>query len=244
MALTDTAQRVFQRGTWPGSVSLRRAWARAEARPWNAEHLEAHLRLVRGGAGFLSDCVARLVDLGAPSVLSAPLSASARSTWESAGFEPDIDLALLRLSLETDIPAPSHLVHKVDDTPIDMLLAIDNAAFESFWRFDSTALEEATTATAKADVFVINDGADGAAGYAIVGYGHAISYLQRVAVHPEWQGHGMGRSLIRTVARSAKRAGSKALLLNTQSENEPAINLYASEGYVLLPESLAVLRAS
>jgi ribosomal protein S18 acetylase RimI-like enzyme len=54
----------------------------------------------------------------------------------------------------------------------------------------------------------------------------------------------MGRSLIRTVARSAKRAGSKALLLNTQSENEPAINLYASEGYVLLPESLAVLRAS
>jgi ribosomal protein S18 acetylase RimI-like enzyme len=65
-----------------------------------------------------------------------------------------------------------------------------------------------------------------------------------VAVHPDWQGKGMGRSLIRTVARSAKRAGSKALLLNTQAENEHAINLYASEGYVLLPESLAVLRAS
>lgn len=244
MALTETSHRVFQRGTWPGAVSLRRAWARAEARPWNAEHLEAHLRLVRGGAGFLSDCVARLIDLGAPSVLSAPLSASARGAWESAGFEPDIDLALLRLSLENEIPAPDHLVHNANDVSLDTLLHIDAAAFQGFWRFDSTALEEATTATARSDVFIINDGAEGAAGYAIVGYGHAISYLQRVAVHPDWQGHGMGRSLIRTVARSAKRSGSKALLLNTQSENEPAINLYASEGYVLLPESLAVLRAS
>lgn len=244
MALTDTSHRVFQRGTWPGSVSLRRGWARAEARPWNSEHPEAHLRLVRGGAGFLTDCVSRLIDLGAPSVLSAPLSASARGAWESAGFQPDIDLALLRLSLEGDLPAPNHLVHKGEDISIDTLLKIDTAAFQGFWRFDAIALEEATTATAKSDVFVINDGAEGAAGYAIVGYGHAISYLQRVAVHPDWQGHGMGRSLIRTVARSAKRAGSKALLLNTQSENEPAINLYASEGYVLLPESLAVLRAS
>jgi ribosomal protein S18 acetylase RimI-like enzyme len=188
--------------------------------------------------------VSRLIDLGAPSVLSAPLSASARGAWESAGFQPDIDLALLRLSLEGDLPAPNHLVHKGEDISIDTLLKIDTAAFQGFWRFDAIALEEATTATAKSDVFVINDGAEGAAGYAIVGYGHAISYLQRVAVHPDWQGHGMGRSLIRTVARSAKRAGSKALLLNTQSENEPAINLYASEGYVLLPESLAVLRAS
>ena len=244
MALTETSHRVFQRGTWPGAVSLRRAWARAEARPWNAEHLEAHLRLVRGGAGFLSDCVTRLLDLGAPSVLSAPLSASARGAWESAGFEPDIDLALLRLSLDGEIPAPNHLVHNANDVSLDTLLHIDAAAFQGFWRFDATALEEATSATAKSDVFIINDGAEGAAGYAIVGYGHAISYLQRVAVHPDWQGHGMGRSLIRTVARSAKRSGSKALLLNTQSENEPAINLYASEGYVLLPESLAVLRAS
>jgi ribosomal protein S18 acetylase RimI-like enzyme len=77
----------------------------------------------------------------------------------------------------------------------------------------------------------------------VVGYGHAISYLQRVAVHPDWQGQGMGRSLIRAAARSAKRHGSRAMLLNTQFENEPAIALYESEGYILLPESLAVLKA-
>ncbi|MCB1246378.1 MAG: GNAT family N-acetyltransferase, partial [Acidimicrobiia bacterium] len=149
----------------------------------------------------------------------------------------------LRLSLDTDIPGPDHLVHRDADVPVDSLLRIDNAAFDGFWRFDATAIAEAMQATAKSDTFVISDGDGGHAGYAIVGYGHAISYLQRVAVHPDWQGRGMGRSLIRSAARSARRAGSKALLLNTQASNTPAITLYHSEGYVLLPESLAVLRA-
>lgn len=243
MALADTTHRVFQRGTWPGSVSLRRGWARAEARPWNDSFDDAHLRLVRGGSGFLSDCTQRLMDLGAPSILSTPLAESARPPWESAGFVPDIDLALMRLSLDGDIPAPNHLVRRSAEVDLDVLLCIDQAAFEGFWRFDRNALDEATHATAMSDTFIINDGEEGAAGYVIVGYGHAISYLQRVAVHPKWQGQGMGRSLIRAAARGARRAGSKALLLNTKAENEPAISLYESEGYKLLPESLAVLRA-
>jgi ribosomal protein S18 acetylase RimI-like enzyme len=244
MALADTSHRVFQRGTWPGSVSLRRGWARAEARPWNDGFSDAHLRLVRGGTAFLADCAGRLIDLGAPSILSTPLAVSARRPWELAGFKPDIDLALMRLSLDDDVPAPNHLVQRNADIDLNILLSIDAAAFESFWRFDRNALEESTRATGKSDVFVIGDGTDAAAGYAIVGYGQAISYLQRVAVHPDWQGHGMGRSLVRAAARGARRAGSKALLLNTQTENRAAIALYQSEGYVLLPESLAVLRAS
>ncbi len=123
------------------------------------------------------------------------------------------------------------------------MLAIDTAAFDPFWSFGRDALVESTQATSRSAVFVIRDGDLGITGYAIVGYGHAISYLQRVAVAPDWQGCGMGRSLIRAAARSAKRHGSKALLLNTQLDNDPAIGLYESEGYVLLPEALAVLRA-
>jgi ribosomal protein S18 acetylase RimI-like enzyme len=53
----------------------------------------------------------------------------------------------------------------------------------------------------------------------------------------------MGRSLIRAVARSARRHGSKALLLNTQLDNATAAGLYETEGYVQLPDSLAVLKA-
>jgi ribosomal protein S18 acetylase RimI-like enzyme len=243
MALADTSPRVFQRGTWPGSVSLRRGWARAEARPWNDAVPDATLRLVRGGSTFLEACVQRLVDLGAPTVLSSPLAPSARRPWENAGFEPHLDLALMRLTLHDAVPPPGHLVVRDDDFDLDRMLEIDRAAFPEFWRFDRAALVESTHATATSSVFVIRDGDLGITGYAVVGYGHAISYLQRVAVHPRWQGAGMGRSLVRAAARSAKRNGSKAMLLNTQVDNEPAITLYETEGFVQLPESLAVLKA-
>ena len=177
-------------------------------------------------------------------MLSTPLAASARGPWEAAGFVPHLELALMRRSLDASLPAPDHLVIRDADADLEGLLEIDRAAFEPFWRFDYNALHEATQATSRSSLFVIKDGAEGFTGYAVVGYGHAISYLQRLAVHPDWQGHGMGRSLLRAAARGAKRTGSKALLLNTQSENSGATTLYESEGFVLLPESLAVLRIS
>lgn len=243
MALAETSHRVFQRGTWPGSISLRRGWARAEARPWNDAVDEATLRLVRGGSTFIAACTERLLSVGAPAVLSSPLAPSARRPWESAGFVDHLDLALMRLSLDVAVPAPQHLVVKDDHFDLDLMLEIDTAAFPVFWRFDRAALLESTQATTEAGVFVIRDGAEGIAGYAVVGYGHAISYLQRVAVHPTWQGAGMGRSLVRAAGRSAQRKGSRAMLLNTQFDNDPAIALYESEGYVKLPETLAVLKA-
>jgi len=65
---------------------------------------------------------------------------------------------------------------------------------------------------------------------------------QRVAVHPDWQDQGMGRSLLRVAARKARSAGARVMLLNTQPDNDPALALYESEGYVRLPEPLSLLR--
>jgi ribosomal protein S18 acetylase RimI-like enzyme len=175
--------------------------------------------------------------------MSPPLAQSARKPWEAAGFEPFVDLALLRLDLVQPVTAPQHLVVRDEDFDLDLMLAVDTAAFEPFWRFSKLALIESLQATTKSGVFVIRDGDLGITGYAIIGYGHAISYLQRVAVDPAWQGSGMGRSLIRAGARSARRQGSKALLLNTQLDNATAAGLYEGEGYEQLPDSLAVLKA-
>ncbi len=160
-----------------------------------------------------------------------------------AGFTDYIDLALMRLGLDEPIPAPQHLVVRADHPDLEAMLGIDRVAFPAFWRFDHLALVESTQATPKSSVFVIRDGDQGIAGFAVVGYGHAISYLQRVAVHPTWQGQGMGRSLVRAASRSARRSGSRAILLNTQFDNTSAIGLYEDEGYVQLPESLAVLKS-
>ena len=127
---------------------------------------------------------------------------------------------------------------------MDTLLHIDRAAFTPFWRFDEHGLREAIEATSSSTVLLIRDADGGATGFAIVGFGSAISYLQRVAVHPDWQGQGMGRSLLRVAARKARSAGARVMLLNTQQDNDPALRLYVQEGFVSLPEPLSLLRCS
>jgi GNAT superfamily N-acetyltransferase len=180
--------------------------------------------------------------MGAPSVLSPPLPSSAHSAWLEAGYEQFLDLALMRLELNEQPGCPNHLVVDGSDIPLSCLLDIDTAAFMPFWRFDEYGITEALEATGNSDTLIISDAHGGAAGFAIVGYGSAVAYLQRVAVHPTWQGQGMGRSLVRAAARRARGNGAKIMLLNTQYDNEPAISLYEAEGFSLLPDPLTLLR--
>lgn len=242
MALADQPINVSQRGTWPGQLTLRRGWARAEARPWNDDEPQASLRLLRGSSSFLEACANRLIGLGTEGVISPPLPQSSHRPWEQAGFERYVDLALMRKSLEEPEGPPNHLVVEKSDVEIDQLLSIDSAAFPPFWRFNRGGLEEAIAATSRSTTLVILGSEGSPIAYAVVGFGSAIAYLQRVAVHPDWQGHGMGRSLVRVVARKARGSGAKVLLLNTQTDNESAIRLYEDEGFVTLPEPLMLLR--
>jgi ribosomal protein S18 acetylase RimI-like enzyme len=241
MALADQPANVTQRGNWPGRITLRKGWARAEARPWNDVEPQASLRLMRGGATFLEACASRLLELGVTGVISPPLPLSARRSWEQAGFATYIDLALMRRSLDEPCAPPNHLVVEREESDLSDLLAIDAAAFPPFWRFNSAGLEEAIGATSRSTTLVILDGEGRPIAYAVVGFGSAIAYLQRVAVRPEWQGHGMGRSLVRVAVRTARSSGAKVLLLNTQLDNEPAIRLYEDEEFVKLPEPLTLL---
>lgn len=244
MALADQPSNVNQRGDWPGRITLRRGWARAEARPWNDDEPQASLRLLRGGASFLDACATRLIALGATGVISPPLPISARRSWEQAGFQSYVDLALMRKSLDSAGRSPDHLVVENPGCDVETLLEIDAAAFSPFWRFNRDGLEEAIQATSRSTMLAIQGGEGHPIAYAVVGFGSAISYLQRVAVNPKWQGHGMGRSLVRVAGRKAREAGARVLLLNTQTDNGPAITLYEDEGFVRLPEPLTLLRIS
>ena len=234
--------RLITRGSWPGHLIFRRGWARAEARPWNDEYPDAHLRLIRGGSAFIEASAHELLDLGAPSVFSPPLAASSQGFWEAAGFEHYAHLTLLRLELDSAGAAPDHLAAPGTDDDIDEAIRIDAAAFEPFWRLDRAGLQEAMSATPRSVLLVIRNQDGGLCAFAIVGYGSALAYLQRVAVDPPWQGQGMGRSMVRAAARNARARGARALLLNTQSSNTAALNLYDREGFTRLPDALDLLR--
>jgi len=228
-------------GSWPGQVTLRKGWARAESRPWNDAVPMAHLRLVRGnGSGFIVDCVEALAEAGAAGVLSPPLPRAAQKWWRDADFRPHASLALMRRQLGR-IPPPGHIVLEGCETDLPEALRIDAAAFEEFWRFDGCALTEAIAATPRSVLQVVRAPDGGLAGFAVTGVGSALAYLQRVAVDPRYQGIGIGRSLVRSSARWAKKEGAGAIMLNTQIDNDAAIRLYEAEGFDTLDEPLEVL---
>jgi ribosomal protein S18 acetylase RimI-like enzyme len=227
---------------WPGPVTLRRSWAKAIARPWNDKFADAHLRIIRGRPGFTRGCAETLLEAGAPSAISPPLPHPVQQSWLRAGFESHIQLALLRLELDDPLAAPDHLVAPGTAEDLDAATKIDAEAFTPFWRLDRLGLEEAMLATSRSVLLIIRDPDNGVAGFGIVGLGPALAYLQRVAVAPQWQRQGMGRSLVRASARHARSQGARALLLNTQLDNVPAFALYELEGFSVLTDALDLMR--
>ena len=163
--------------------------------------------------------------------------------WREAGFDTYANLELMRRELGHP-PPPDHLVAAGDLSDLHEALRIDSDAFDDFWRFDRTAMLEALNSTSRSAIHVVRRPGGGLAGFAITGMGVAISYLQRVAVDPRWQGRGIGRSLVRTSARWAERHGAKAIVLNTPTGNRTSTSFYESEEFRPLDEGLSVLHRS
>ena len=230
-------------GTWPGRLVLRQGWAKAEARPWNADIPDAALRLVRGNADFLTACTDSLFDLGVSGVASPPLPTMSAGLWLSAGFEPHLFLDLYSRGLTGSQPPPSYEVTTRGDDAWEDIEKIDGAAFPPLWRLDRDGLREAMGATPHAGLLLTHENRS-LAGFAIVGAGSIAGYLQRVAVHPDFAQRGIGRSLVRAANQWAKRRGARSMMLNTQPENEPAARLYVSEGFEKMLDQLTVFRVS
>ncbi len=59
-----------------------------------------------------------------------------------------------------------------------------------------------------------------------------VAEVKRVWVAPEVRGQGLGRRLLATLERRARKAGAKVLHLDTNRALTEAISLYGSSGYV------------
>ena len=79
------------------------------------------------------------------------------------------------------------------------------------------------------------------AGFAITGRAARTGYLQRLAVHPDWQGHGFGFSLALDSVTWMRRRRLTRAVVNTATDNTVALDLYGRIGFRVLPQGLAVL---
>lgn len=227
-------------GPWPQPVVLRSGWWRAHARPWNEDLPEAGLRPERSSAGFLSACADWLLEQGVEAVRSIPVGRGSVGLWERAGFTVADQLLLLEHPLDRT-PEPEVPVRVGGGDDWEAAASIDRAAFSPRWRLGRLGLADAASATPRSVLLVVDDDA-GPVGFAVVGVGLSVGYLQRLAVRPAAQGQGAGRSLVRAALRWARAKGARSMLLNTQTDNDGATALYQSEGFQLLPDMLTVFR--
>lgn len=76
---------------------------------------------------------------------------------------------------------------------------------------------------------VVRGGGGVIVGYAGLARGPDDAEVQTIGVHPDWQGRGLGRALLRDQLAAA---GGRAVHLEVRTDNAAALTLYESEGFV------------
>lgn len=218
-------------------------------RPWHRDRGVAYLAPMPGCRPRVKDirtALAGLPEAGYHGVVTPALDRAEQAPFLAAGLDVLEDLHLLHHDLAGLPDRPRRGAGRLrrgrrrDIAPVT---EIDQTAFSSpFWHLGPEGLRETIGAT-PAHRFRVAWSDGRRSGYAVVGRSGRWAYLQRVAVHPESQGHGIGRELVVDALHWSARRRCRELLVNTQLSNEAALALYESLGFRRSRFGLAVLQS-
>jgi ribosomal protein S18 acetylase RimI-like enzyme len=223
---------------------VKRGQERLRVGPWRGDERVAFIAPVGDAlpptVAMVKHTCAVLHERGYERALTGALAERERDGFERAGFEPHEHLHLLAHDLRGIPDAPAVRLRRGWRTDRGRALGVDAAAFPAFWRLDRLGLRDAITATPVAR-FRVATAAGRVVGYAVTGRAGARGYVQRLAVHPDAQGAGFGRSLVVDGLRWLVHHGAQQAVVNTQVTNERALDLYERLGFRLQPSGLLVL---
>jgi ribosomal protein S18 acetylase RimI-like enzyme len=106
------------------------------------------------------------------------------------------------------------------------------------WMYDLQLLESQVD---KGHSFLVaeEDGAAiGFAGYELNHLAGSMSKLHKLYLLPSSQGKGVGKALLLEVAKRAREAGQKSLVLNVNKQNKKAIDFYRVLGFVTIRQEV------
>lgn len=229
----------------PVSV-IRLGREKARTSPWRGDGATALLSpapeapLLSGP--FVQHCLETLARQGFVRVVTAALSPLEQAGFLAAGFGVEEDLRLLGLDLSSaDLSVPDGpRLRRVSRRRRASVLTVDRAAFADFWRFDERALADALAATPRVR-FRAAGGRSAVTAYAVSGRAGRRGYVQRLAVHPDQQGAGLGRRLLLDGLQWMAAEGVGRAYVNTQTTNTRALALYQAVGFEDEPIGLSVL---
>ena len=114
---------------------------------------------------------------------------------------------------------------------------VDAASFDLLWQNSLETLQRAFSQSLLATVVETDAGI---VGYQISTGSGQRAHLARLAVHPTWQGRGMGRALLRDLSSKLVNNGIYKLSVNTQSDNLVSLGLYQRMGFLRTGEQYPV----
>ena len=146
------------------------------------------------------------------------------------GFTPLTDVETLA-KLDHNLPTADHSGARpraARQEDLSAVVAVDAAAFTAHWRYGWATMHRRLNTS---PVFIVAE-----LGCEVVGYAEGelrppTAHLNRVAVHPLHQEHGIGALLVRDVLLRFWRGGADKVTLNTQAFNQRARRLYRSLGF-------------
>ncbi len=235
---------------WSGATTAR-------ARPW-PQHPSRAALLIGGSHNptvqlpdtpILQSWVDTLSRWGYDSVRTSPLAPVAVTALSAVGFNTSQKLTLLE---RPDIRAvtvsqplrsvrPRFPMSRMP-TPsmVEAILRIDCAAFGQEWMMDRETFREALHATRRARIFVSR--VDGElSGFVIAGITDSYGFIQRLAVHPDFQRRGEASSLVQNALSWIHARGCRSTVVNTEVSNAAALSIYEDNGFVPLEYSLSVM---
>lgn len=217
-----------------GTDVLRSGRERLRTGPWRGNVKIACLSPLPDGPPpsgvFVRHCLEELAAQGFERVFTTALSVPEQAGFLDAGFLVEDHLHLLVHDLQRlPPPAPERTV-RATHSDRHLVLEVDASAFPPFWRIDDSGLTDALAATPRRRFRVIA-GETGLAAYAITGRAGRRGFLQRLAVHPDHQRHGLGKALALDALHWLRRWRVERAVVNTQLDNAPALALYESLGF-------------
>jgi ribosomal-protein-alanine N-acetyltransferase len=174
----------------------------------------------------------------------AKTAAIVQHTWfrdvlEMAGFENRQNIVMLEWLYQpwAAVEADGVRIREMTETDLPQVVKVDNTAFDPLWHNSHKTLGRALSQSLFATVA---EDDSGVIGYQITTGSNSRAHLARLAVHPSVQSRGIASAIIGDLFTSLVDGNYRKLSVNTQSDNQTSLNLYAKMGFLRTGEAYPV----
>ena len=145
----------------------------------------------------------------------------------------------LRLLAKEELILIQKIAHQTWPSTFAGILSSEQIDYMLNWMYALPMLESQVD---KGHGFLVAEEEDGTAvgfaGYELNHLAGNLSKLHKLYLLPSSQGKGVGKALLLEVAKRAREAGQKSLVLNVNKYNKKAIDFYRALGFVTIRQEV------